>query len=313
MLDDSDPTTDESEGRPVHTSVSDATPRSRRRRRFLAACATMSTAGLAGCGGILAPGGTDEDNPTTMSSFRGSGALVEQREDPGGTRIEDLPDLSGSLTLYLGGGEGGLYLDLVEMFEEIYPDFEFDHTLQPTSDLANRILEETEASETPADVFVSVDAGTLGAVAQAGVTTTLSDEVVDGVPSSLRDDQDRWVGVAGRARAVPYNTEALSADDVPTTVQEFPETDVLQDAMGWGPSYGAFQSFLTAMRVIRGDEETREWLGSMLNAGITEYPDEFRVSNGVADGEIDAGFANHYYALRVRRVRPDAPIDLAFT
>jgi iron(III) transport system substrate-binding protein len=51
----------------------------------------------------------------------------------------------------------------------------------------------------------------------------------------------------------------------------------------------------------------------MLAAGVTEFPDEFLISNAVADGEIVAGFANHYYALRVQAARPDAPIALAFT
>jgi iron(III) transport system substrate-binding protein len=67
------------------------------------------------------------------------------------------------------------------------------------------------------------------------------------------------------------------------------------------------------MRVIRGEDATRSWLETMLDAGVTEYLDEFRVSNRVADGEIAAGFANHYYALRVRNARPDAPIGVAFT
>ena len=51
----------------------------------------------------------------------------------------------------------------------------------------------------------------------------------------------------------------------------------------------------------------------MVDAGVSEYNDEFLVSNAVAEGEVAAGLANHYYALRVQASRPDAPIDLAFT
>jgi iron(III) transport system substrate-binding protein len=83
--------------------------------------------------------------------------------------------------------------------------------------------------------------------------------------------------------------------------------------MGWAPTYSAFQSFITAMRLNRGDEETRAWLESMLDHGITEYGNEFAVSNNCAEGELAAGFANHYYSLRVRAARPDAPLELAFT
>jgi iron(III) transport system substrate-binding protein len=83
--------------------------------------------------------------------------------------------------------------------------------------------------------------------------------------------------------------------------------------MGWAPTYGAFKSFVTAMRLLRGPDATREWLVSLREAGTERFPNEFVISNRVADGALNAGFANHYYALRVKNSRPDAPLDLAFT
>jgi iron(III) transport system substrate-binding protein len=83
--------------------------------------------------------------------------------------------------------------------------------------------------------------------------------------------------------------------------------------MGWAPTYSAFQSFITAMRLIRGESETRSWLNAMVESGIEQFPNEFRISNVVANGSLNAGFANHYYALRVRSQRQNAPIELAFT
>jgi iron(III) transport system substrate-binding protein len=238
---------------------------------------------------------------------------VAQRDAPGGTSIEELPDLSGELTLYLGGGEGGLYLDLIELLEQRYPDFTANHRLEASSDLANTIIEENEAGASPADVFMSIDAGSLGAVANAGATASLPEEALSTVPEAYQDSEGRWVGIAGRARAIPYNTNQISESEIPSTVQEFPETAALENSMGWAPSYGAFQSFNTAMRLIRGDDETRSWLQSMQDHGIETYADEFRVSNAAADGELTAGFANHYYTLRVQDARESAPIGLAFT
>jgi iron(III) transport system substrate-binding protein len=159
-------------------------------------------------------------------------------------------------------------------------------------------------------VFWAVDAGSLAVVADEGLTASLSSEVVDRVPSAFHPD-DAWVGTAGRARAVPYNTNALSASDVPDSVMDFPGSS-LAESFGWAPTYGAFQAFVTAMRITEGESATKEWLTSM-NESATEFPGEFLVSNAAAEGRIDAGLANHYYALRVRNARPDAPIDLAFT
>jgi iron(III) transport system substrate-binding protein len=160
-------------------------------------------------------------------------------------------------------------------------------------------------------MFIAVDAGSLAAVAEAGAAATLSAEATEAVDDDFVTDQ--WVGVAGRARAVPYNTNELSASDVPDTVQAFPDTPAVAGALGWAPTYSAFQSFITAMRLLRGDDGARQWLNEIQETGVTEYPDEFRVSNAVANGDLRAGFANHYYALRVRNARPEAPVDLAFT
>jgi iron(III) transport system substrate-binding protein len=224
-----------------------------------------------------------------------------------------LPELEGELTMYLGGGEGGLYLQLIDLLERIYPDFTVNHQRNSSSDLANTIIEENKAGASPADIFMSIDAGSLGQVAETGAAATLSDSVLEPVPSAFADPDGAWVGFAGRARAVPYNAANYSESDVPTNVADFPDTEAFQNAFGWAPSYGAFQSFITAMRLTKGDDETRAWLNAMLDAGVSQYGNEFEISNAVANGELTAGFANHYYALRIKRDRPEAPVELAFT
>jgi iron(III) transport system substrate-binding protein len=288
------------------------------RRRFLALSAATAT-GLAGC-----TGGTDQQTTTTtqgttqsggtsgVESFQGSGPLAEERPELSGTRIEDLPDLSGTLNVYLGGGEGGLYRNLLDRLRNVYPEFEPRVRSAPTAQLANTIVEESKGGSPQADVFWAVDAGSLGYVADQGVATKLPERVTGPVPENFHPN-DRWVGVAGRARSIPYNTNDLSAEDVPNDVFQFTNSEALAGSMGWAPTYGAFQSFVTAMRVLNGEQQTRQWLQGMLDQNVTEYPDEFLTSNAVADGEISAGFANHYYVLRVKASRPDAPIDLTFT
>ena len=73
-----------------------------------------------------------------------------------------------------------------------------------------------------ADVFWSIDASSLGSVADNDAYESLPDEVVDPVPRGFQGDDNAWVGVAGRARSIPYNTNVLSDDDIPNTVQEIP-------------------------------------------------------------------------------------------
>jgi len=291
------------------------------RRRFVKALAAGSAAGLAGCG--LAPdsgtatdsggeGGANAEIPS-LTAFRGSGTLASGRPAPDGTSIQDLPDLSGDLNLYIGGGEGGIYYQFVEMLQDIYPEFTVFSSDAGSSSLAQTIVDEVEAGAAQADVFWSIDASSLGYVANNDAYEPLPDEAVDPVPSDFRGDDNAWVGVAGRARSVPYNTDELSESDIPDNVADFPDTDALQDGMGWAPTYGAFKSFVTAMRLQRGADATQQWLESMQESGIVRRGNEYVVSQQVADGTLSAGFANHYYAMRVLNQRPDAPVDLAFT
>ena len=281
------------------------------RRRFLVGLAAAGAGGLAGCSNPFA-GPEPDAGEVTMEDFRGSGPMVESRGNYEGTRIEDLPALSGALTIYLGGGEGGVYTDLLDLLRRIYPDFRPEVNDAPSAQLANSLIEEAQGGSTRADVFWSIDAGSLGVVADEGLFSSLPDDVVESVPRTYHPNGN-WVGVAGRARSVPYNTNQLSADRIPGSVMDFPGTEAFRDAIGWAPSYGAFQSFVTAMRIVEGESRTREWLRSMIDLGAGKFNNEFFVSNAVADGAIAAGFANHYYALRVQASRPEAPIDLAFT
>jgi len=270
------------------------------RRRFLAGSAAVGAVAIAGC-----TGDDGESAEGTTSSIGQIGSGRAGRPAPGGTSITDLPDLEGELELYSGRNEF-LVGELISFLDDTYPDFTPSVRYGGGSDLVNTI--DTEGDGSPADVFYTVNAGNLGALADAGRTQTLSSEIQDTVSEEFRTDQ--WVGTSGRARTVPFNTDAYSESEIPEDIMAFPEFD---GDLGWAPTYGSCQAFLTAMRIFEGEEATREWLQGVVDAGITPYADEFQVAQAVANGELDAGFTNHYYIQRVLDGSPSAPIDTAFT
>ncbi|RJX42253.1 iron ABC transporter substrate-binding protein [Halonotius aquaticus] len=271
------------------------------RRRFLAGAAGVSAVAIAGCTGN---DGEATEEPTD-SSIGQIGSGRAGRPAPGGTPIAELPDLEGELELYSGRNEF-LVGELISFLDETYPDFTPSVRYGGGSDLVNTI--DTEGDGSPADVFYTVNAGNLGALADAGRTQTLSTEIQETVSEEFRTDQ--WVGTSGRARTVPFNTNAYSEGDIPDDIMAFPEFD---GDLGWAPTYGSCQAFVTAMRIFEGEEATREWLEGVVDAGITPYADEFQVAQAIANGELDAGFTNHYYIQRVLDGSPSAPIDTAFT
>ena len=277
------------------------------RRRFLIGTAALGAAGVAGCTGLFGDNDDDgtEDNESDSSTDQ-IGYDREGRDAPGGTPMEEMPPLEGELTVYSGRGEF-LVGDLVEYIQNQYEEFSLNVRYGNSSDLVNQII--TEGSGTPADVFYSVNAGSLGALADEGRTQSLPDDLLELIREEFHADD--WIGTSGRARTVPYNTEVLSADDMSDSIDDY--SGGFEGSLGWAPSYGSCQAFVTAMRLLRGEEATREWLEGVMEAGISDYPDEFAVCQAIADGEIDAGFTNHYYIQRVLDGSPDAPIEASFT
>lgn len=287
----------------------DRTRRFTNRRAFLAGAVGTASA-LAGCSALT---GSSGESTTTSPAVTTADGTVNASAG-GAPSIDDLPDLEGDLTVYLGRGEGGAYGDLVSYLEDTrYDDFSVTLKRGPSSGLANTILTEADNGGSPADVFWSIDAASLALVAKNGLAASFPSDLTGVVPAKFRDSKRRWVGLTGRARAIPYNTEALSADDIPASVFDIPDRERFRDALGWAPSYGSFQAFVTAMRHLEGEERTREWLTGIQNTGVQSYPGEFGVTYDVAQGTVDAGLANHYYALRLKQSKPDAPVDLAFT
>jgi iron(III) transport system substrate-binding protein len=222
--------------------------------------------------------------------------------------MSEMPDLEGELTVYSGRGEF-LVGELVGYIDGLYEDFTVADNVRygSSTDLVNQIINEGDGS--PADVFYSVNAGALGALADEGRASTLADSVTEMVRSEFRTEE--WIGTSGRARTIPHNTDVYSAEEMPNDIMAYPEE--FDGDLGWAPSYGSCQAFITAMRTIEGEEATRQWLEGVLDAGIQSYPDEFAACQAIADGEIDAAFTNHYYIQRVLDGNPEASIGTAFT
>ena len=276
------------------------------RRRLLAATGAAGILGTSGCLGLLGIGddGGGDDGTTGSTGQIGSGR--EGRGLPGGTPMAEMPELAGELTVYSGRGEF-LVGELVEYIDDLYDDLDLTVRYGGSTDLVNQIANEGEGS--PADVFYSVNSGALGALAGEDRTLSLPSEITDLVRSEFRTDQ--WVGTSGRARSIPYDGDEYDASEIPSDVMAFPEE--FDGDLGWAPSYGSCQAFVTAMRLIEGEEATREWLEAVVESGISAYSDELRVCQEIADGNIDAGFTNHYYIQRVLDGNPEATIETAFT
>jgi iron(III) transport system substrate-binding protein len=207
---------------------------------------------------------------------------------------------AGPITVYSGRSEE-LVGPLLERFTEA-TGIEVEARFGDTAEMANLIL--TEGENSPADVFFAQDAGALGAVAAEGLLAQLPAEVLDRVDERFRSPLGEWVGVSGRARVVVYNTDALSEADLPDSIFGFTDS-AWSGRIGWAPTNGSFQAFVTALRVIEGEDRAREWLEGIQANDPNVYDGNAAALDAVAAGEIDVAFINHYYLYQRLAEDPD--------
>lgn len=212
-----------------------------------------------------------------------------------------------SLTIYSGRNEA-LVGPLLERFTE-QTGIELDVRYGDTVELAATLREEGDRS--PADVYFAQDGGALGAVEKEGLFATLPQDTLAKVDERFRSQDGAWVGASGRARVIAYDGRELEASDMPDSVFDLTRPE-WRGKVGWAPTNGSFQAFLTAMRAVHGDEATVEWLRGMLANDVQAYDNNILVRDAIAAGEVQAGLINHYYVMEALAEDPDYPVELHF-
>jgi iron(III) transport system substrate-binding protein len=213
-----------------------------------------------------------------------------------------------TVTVY-SGREEELVAPLFEVYEEESGD-EVEVRYGDSAELAATLLE--EGDNTPADVFFSQDAGALGALEKEEMLSVLGEDLSMKVDEPFRSADGNWVGTSGRARVIAYDTRELSERDLPASVLELTEPE-WEGRIGWAPTNGSFQAFVTALRLTEGDDVAREWLEGMEANGTQSFDSNSSIRDAIAAGEIDAGLINHYYVAQAQAEEgADYPVDVYF-
>lgn len=233
-----------------------------RRRLAALGLATVLTTALAGCGSESAP----------------AGEASQQASAPQ------------TVVLYSGRDEE-LVGPLIEKFEAA-TGITVETRYGSTTEMAAQLLE--EGDKTPAQVFLSQDAGALGAISAAGLFTTLPGEVTGVVEPAYTSRDGSWVGLTGRARVIAYDGKKLSADEVPDEVTAL-TGPAWKGKVGIAPTNASFQAFVTALRVSEGEAAAEKWLTDLKANDVKIFEGNSAILEAVNSGSLDAGLINHYY------------------
>ncbi len=231
--------------------------------------------------------------PLSLTALAATGLLLAGCAAPAPVEQPSEPAADGAFTLYSGRDEA-LVQPLIDQFEAA-SGIEVEVRYGNTAELGALLLEEGDA--TPAQVFLSQDAGALGALSQAGLFATLPDDIADAVPAGFTSTDASWVGITGRARVVVYDGERFTANELPDTIDEY-VTDEWSGRVAVAPSNASFQSFVTALRVLDGAVAAVAWAEALAGNDPQIFEGNTPILTAVNEGVVEVGLINHYYWVR---------------
>ncbi|MCH7742659.1 MAG: Fe(3+) ABC transporter substrate-binding protein [Proteobacteria bacterium] len=190
-----------------------------------------------------------------------------------------------------------LILPLLEKFKK-QTGIDFKLVTGKADTLLKRL--EMEGKLSPADVFITVDAGRLHRAKISGVLQPVNNaELKKRIPHNLRDVDNYWFGLSQRTRPLIYATERVTEKDLSSY-------EALADAKWKGricvrSSSNIYNmSLVASMIASNGIEKTEAWVrGLVANFARPPVGGDTDQIKAVAAGQCDLTIANTYYLGRL--------------
>ncbi|REG81817.1 Fe(3+) ABC transporter substrate-binding protein [Marinomonas pollencensis] len=159
---------------------------------------------------------------------------------------------------------------------------------------------QVEGSASPADVFITVDAGRLYRAKKAGVLQPIQDAELEAtIPANLKDSDDYWFGLSQRARVIFYNPQKVSASEL-STYEALADKKWQGRICARSSSNIYNQSLVASMIDADGQAATAKWLkGFVANFARPPFGGDSDLLKAAAAGVCDITLANTYYFGRM--------------
>ena len=156
----------------------------------------------------------------------------------------------------------------------------------------------SEANNSPADIFLTTDAGNLWKIQKEGLFLSINSENIKSiVPSNFRGPGDEWIAIAKRARVIFYNPNNVSSQEIEYLSYEDLSASKWKGRIVIRSSGNIYnQSLVASLISNHGIEATEEWAkGLVSNLARKPQGNDRAQIIAVANGEADIAVANSYY------------------
>ncbi len=168
-----------------------------------------------------------------------------------------------------------------------------------------------EGRNTPADLFMTVDAGNLWQAAQEDLLKPVNSKVLaTNLPDHLSDPGKEWFGLSVRARTVVYNPNRVKPGEL-TTYEDLAGPK-WKGRLCLRTSKKVYNQSLVAMMMVEHGEDKAEQIvrGWVANLATDPFPDDAKALEAVAAGLCDLTLVNTYYYGRLMEKKPGLPLSL---
>lgn len=172
---------------------------------------------------------------------------------------------------------------------------------------------EVEGKKTPADIFMTVDAGNLWQAAERDLLAMTQSEILNrNIPAYLRDDRGRWFGLSVRARTIFYNPNLVKPEEL--VGYEDLASKKWRGRLCLRTSKKVYNQSLVASMVEHYGEQKAErivegWVG---NLARDVFSNDTSLLEAINAGQCAVGVANTYYFGRLVRDNPNFKVKVFF-
>ena len=159
---------------------------------------------------------------------------------------------------------------------------------------------DVEGDNSPADIFMTVDAGVLWQAAERDIFSSTNSKILEeNIPSYLRDPENKWFGLSKRARTIVYSNDQFNDND-------FSTYEDLADPKWKGKlclrtSKKVYnRSLMASMIDAYGFEKAKEVVtGWMSNLATEVFSNDTNALKAVSSGQCGLTIVNTYYLARL--------------
>ena len=159
---------------------------------------------------------------------------------------------------------------------------------------------DVEGDNSPADIFMTVDAGVLWQAAERDIFSSTNSKILEeNIPSYLRDSENKWFGLSKRARTIVYSNDQFNDND-------FSTYEDLADPKWKGKlclrtSKKVYnRSLMASMIDAYGFEKAKEVVTGWISNLATEvFSNDTNALKAVSSGQCGLTIVNTYYLARL--------------